>query len=82
MICLSPSDIRSDLKEFAAAHSIKLFEAEIGFNQEPFVVMSEKDVHNIVKLMEGILFYNRLMSLKMLYWSPYSETQLTTTCRL
>lgn len=51
MICLSPSDLRQDLKTFASENDITIFESEIGHNQDPFVVMSENSVADAIKFM-------------------------------
>jgi tyrosine-protein phosphatase SIW14 len=55
MVCLSPSDIRQDLKSFASENDITLFESEIGHNQDPFVVMSENSVADAVKFISNPL---------------------------
>jgi tyrosine-protein phosphatase SIW14 len=53
MICLSPLEMRSDLKDFATEKGIKLYESNVGFNQEPFLVMSEKEVRSVLDIIEG-----------------------------
>ena len=40
-ICLSPNDLRKDLKQFCVSSGINLLEYDIKENQEPFLVMSE-----------------------------------------
>ena len=40
MVCLYPKDIHRDLREYAEQKNIKIFTADVGVNQEPFIVMS------------------------------------------
>lgn len=49
MICLTPGDIRGDLREFCGVNGIELLEFDIGFNQEPFVTMSVAEVTMAIK---------------------------------
>ncbi len=53
LICVNPSDIRSELRDYAAENSIKLFAVDIGHNQEPFIVMSEECVNQAVSYALG-----------------------------
>jgi hypothetical protein len=61
-ICLNPSDLRDELKEFAAANGIQLVAIDVGWNQEPFMVMSDMAVSQVVdkvlsKLSIFVLFH-------------------------
>lgn len=53
IVCLNPTDLRKDLKEFAISQSIQCFEFDIGVNQEPFVVMSTDAVRQAVEAAQG-----------------------------
>ena len=48
MVCLFPKDIRSDLREYLQQNDIKLLEADVGINQEPFVAMSSRAVSSVL----------------------------------
>ena len=48
LVCLCPNELKSDLRDFASIHSIKLIEYNIGFNQEPFMSMAEDIVKEAV----------------------------------
>lgn len=49
MICLNPFDLRLDLKEYLDSKSISLFAVDIRINQEPFLVISESLVREIIQ---------------------------------
>jgi len=51
MVCLYPKDIRSDLREYAEQNGIKIIEADIGANQEPFIVMSTAAVSSALAVL-------------------------------
>jgi len=51
MVCLYPKDIQSDLREYAERNGIKLFEADVGVNKEPFIVMSTEAVASALSFM-------------------------------
>lgn len=48
MICLSPLDIQSDLRDFCDVSKIILVEAEVGINQEPFTCMSSLMINDVI----------------------------------
>lgn len=66
LICLYPSDIRQDLRDFASKNNITLFEVNVGHNQEPFVVMSEAAVAGAIKFVLGrpLFFFERIIFFK------------------
>ncbi len=49
MISVSPSDIRAELRDYCKANDIILLEYDVGYNQEPFLSMSEAKVRNAVE---------------------------------
>ena len=40
-ICLQPSDIRQELREFCASNGIFIAEFDVGYNQEPFLSIND-----------------------------------------
>lgn len=48
MVCLHSSDITHELRAFANKNNIKIYEYNIGFNQEPYLVMSESIVNDAI----------------------------------
>jgi len=48
MICLSPKDMRSELREYISVSSISLLEVDIGTNMEPFEIMSNSAVEEAI----------------------------------
>lgn len=51
MVCLSPGDIRSDLRVFCNQNSIILKEVNVGHNQEPFLIMDSAAVEEVITYM-------------------------------
>lgn len=51
LVCLCPNELKSDLRDFAASHSIVIKEFNIGFNQEPFMSMLEQPVQDAIAFM-------------------------------
>ena len=51
MVCLNPSDLKSDLRDFCRESNISLFEKNVGFNQEPFVWMNAEAVEEVLRTM-------------------------------
>ena len=51
LIALQPEDIRSDLREYCGKSGINIVEADIGLNQEPFLVMSEEVVNTLLDVL-------------------------------
>jgi protein tyrosine/serine phosphatase len=49
-ICLDGCDIRPEFREFCQSRGILLLEKNVGFNQEPFVVMSDTIVREVLAL--------------------------------
>ena len=49
MICLQPSDIKKELRDFCALNNICLIEKNVGFNQEPFLCMNEAVVLEVIQ---------------------------------
>ncbi len=45
---------RGNLKDFAALHSIKLLEFDVGFNQEPFIFMNSDSVRAVIDIAKGV----------------------------
>jgi tyrosine-protein phosphatase SIW14 len=43
-ICLSPSDVKPDLQEYAQSNNIQLFQFDVKINQEPFLSMDDHQV--------------------------------------
>ena len=48
MVCLNPSDIRQELRNYAESRSISLVECNVGCNQEPFLSMSVEAMSDAV----------------------------------
>ncbi len=48
VIALQPEDLRAELRDFCAKSNITIIEADIGLNQEPFLVMSEANVNKVL----------------------------------
>ena len=48
MVCLSPSDLKSDLLGYVAVAGINLLKYDIKHNQDPFLVMDEKSISEIL----------------------------------
>mmetsp|Transcript_13321 Transcript_13321/g.18269 ORF Transcript_13321/g.18269 Transcript_13321/m.18269 type:complete len:157 (+) Transcript_13321:73-543(+) len=44
MVCLTPSELKSELRSFAETKSIHIAEFDVKHNQEPFLIMSESVV--------------------------------------
>lgn len=51
MICLTPSDIKQGLRDFARENGISLLELDVGCNREPFQLMNDKVVSEVVSIM-------------------------------
>lgn len=49
LVCLNPKDVRSELRDYAKQHSLRLFEGDVGVNQEPFLVMSSFEVDSVLR---------------------------------
>lgn len=49
MVCLYPKDVRNDLREYAEANGIYIFDADVGINQEPFIAMSTPVVTSVLE---------------------------------
>eukprot|EP01041_Mallomonas_annulata_P004328 gene4328-8616_t len=49
VICLNPDEIRGDLREFCHEQDIKIYETDVKFNQEPFLIMEEEKVTEAIK---------------------------------
>jgi len=64
--CITPSDIREELREYCNLRYIHLFAVDVNYNQEPFVVMSENKVHDVVSYMIGAYKYIFLVLLNFL----------------
>ena len=50
LICCDNCEITNDLKEFCRNYQIQLLERNVGFNQEPFVVMNEEIIREIIEI--------------------------------
>lgn len=50
MICLQPTDLHRDLREFCNQNSVILVEADIGINKEPFLSMNSDLINEICRL--------------------------------
>lgn len=48
MICLMPHDLRQELRDYAAQRGIQLRCCPVQHNQDPFLVMSDQNISNIV----------------------------------
>ena len=48
IICLTPSELKKELRDYCEKNSITIFEANVGYNQEPFVLMSESAVSEAI----------------------------------
>ena len=48
MICLSPSDLRDDLRNFCSSNSINIYEEDVGTNVEPFISMDHGKVKKVI----------------------------------
>lgn len=53
MVCLSPTDVKEDLRDFCRTNKILLKEFDVGHNQDPFVVMSARTVEDIIDFIQG-----------------------------
>ena len=51
MVCLTPSDIKQSLRDFARENGISLMEMDVGCNKEPFQAMNDKVVSEAVSLL-------------------------------
>jgi tyrosine-protein phosphatase SIW14 len=52
MVSLHPQDIRSELEDFCANNSIKLYKFDLKHNQDPFLVMSEETMRMVLNTVE------------------------------
>ncbi len=52
MVCLCPNDLRPELVQYANKNNIRILESDIKYNQEPFLVMSQKEVEKIVDFLD------------------------------
>ena len=52
MVCLSPNDIRPDLEEFCSENEIALHRFDLKHNQDPFVIMSEDMIKDILEVIQ------------------------------
>lgn len=50
IICLTPSELKKELRDYCEKNSITIFEANVGYNQEPFIVMSESAVSEAIHI--------------------------------
>ena len=55
MVCLCGSELKSELAEFAKSSGIKLFSIELKPSIEPFQIMSESTVKEVLEFMRGII---------------------------
>ena len=55
LISLQPQDLRFELKEYCSDHNIEIIEANVGTNQEPFVVMSGSIVNEVINITNDTL---------------------------
>mmetsp|Transcript_25030 Transcript_25030/g.36950 ORF Transcript_25030/g.36950 Transcript_25030/m.36950 type:complete len:163 (+) Transcript_25030:32-520(+) len=49
-ICVDKCDIRKEFREFCVRNDIVLIERDVGFNQEPFIVMSQPVVQDVINV--------------------------------
>ena len=50
IICLTPSELKKELRDYCEKNNITIFEANVGYNQEPFIVMSESVVSEAIHI--------------------------------
>lgn len=53
MVCLSPGDVRSELEQFCANESILIHKFDLKHNQDPFLVMSDETMSNILQVVSN-----------------------------
>lgn len=53
MICLCSNDLRPDLQLFAKENGITIMEYDLKWNQEPFLMMSEAEMHRVVSFLSS-----------------------------
>lgn len=52
-VCLVPTDINEELRNYCTKHTINLFEFDVKVNQEPFVSMDVNEVRKAVHAIAG-----------------------------
>lgn len=53
VVCLYPKDLRADLRAHLTERGIKMCEADVGANQEPFLVMSSSAVSAVLRFIDS-----------------------------
>ena len=48
-----PSDVKKELREYVNTHGIRMIECSVGYNQEPFVTMSEPAVKEAMEFISN-----------------------------
>ena len=50
LIALQPQDIKFELRDYCYTKNVEIIETDIGLNQEPFLIMSEPLINQIVNI--------------------------------
>jgi hypothetical protein len=55
-VCLTPNDVKPELREFAEVYGIHIEEFDLKVNQEPFLVTGEDPIKRAVAFITGLLY--------------------------
>lgn len=53
LVCLSPNELKQELRDFCELHNIELIEKNVGYNQEPFIFMHSEVVEEVLSFISN-----------------------------